>query len=72
MIPINLLPHREARRKAQQRQFLFLTGGAMGIGVVLVVLVHGFAAGACRRDIVSVGAESLAEKLPDLFVVIGQ
>ena len=42
MIPINLLPHREARRKAQQRQFLFLAGGAMGIGVVLVILVHGF------------------------------
>ena len=42
MIPINLLPHREARRKALQRQFLFLAGGAVGIGVVLVVLVHGF------------------------------
>jgi type IV pilus assembly protein PilN len=42
MIPINLLPHREARRKAQQRQFLFLAASAMGIGVVLVVLVHGF------------------------------
>jgi type IV pilus assembly protein PilN len=42
MIPINLLPHREARRKAQQRQFLVLAGGAMGLGVVLVILVHGF------------------------------
>jgi type IV pilus assembly protein PilN len=42
MIPINLLPHREARRKAQQRQFLFLAGGTVGIGAVLVVLVHGF------------------------------
>jgi type IV pilus assembly protein PilN len=42
MIPINLLPHREARRKAQQRQFLFLAGGTVGVGAVLVVLVHGF------------------------------
>jgi type IV pilus assembly protein PilN len=42
MIPINLLPHREARRKAQQRQFLVLAGGTVGLGVVLVVLVHGF------------------------------
>jgi len=41
MIPINLLPHREARRKAQQRQFLVLAGGTLGVGVALVVLVHG-------------------------------
>jgi len=44
MIPINLLPHREARRKAQQRQFLVLAGGAMGVGVALVILVHGLLA----------------------------
>ena len=41
MIPINLLPHREARRKAQQRQFMVLAGGTLGVGVALVVLVHG-------------------------------
>jgi len=44
MIPINLLPHREARRKAQQRQFLALAGGTIGLGVAMVVLVHGFLA----------------------------
>jgi type IV pilus assembly protein PilN len=44
MIPINLLPHREERRKAQQRQFLVLAGGTVGVGVALVVLVHGFLA----------------------------
>jgi len=44
MIPINLLPHREARRKAQQRQFLALAGGTIGLGVAVVVLVHGFLA----------------------------
>ena len=44
MIPINLLPHRQARRKAQQRQFLVLAGGTVGVGVALVVLVHGFLA----------------------------
>jgi type IV pilus assembly protein PilN len=44
MIPINLLPHREARRKAQQHQFLVLAGGAIGVGVALVVLVHGLLA----------------------------
>ena len=41
MIPINLLPHREARRKAQQRQLMVLAGGTLGVGVALVVLVHG-------------------------------
>jgi len=44
MIPINLLPHREARRKAQQRQFLALAGGTLGLGIAVVVLVHGFLA----------------------------
>jgi type IV pilus assembly protein PilN len=44
MIPINLLPHREARRKAQQRQFLVLAGGTLGVGVALAILVHGFLA----------------------------
>jgi type IV pilus assembly protein PilN len=44
MIPINLLPHREARRKAQQRQFLVLAAGTVGLGVAVVILVHGFLA----------------------------
>jgi type IV pilus assembly protein PilN len=42
MIPINLLPHRAARRRAQQRQFLALAGITAAIGVFVVVLVHGF------------------------------
>jgi type IV pilus assembly protein PilN len=44
MIPINLLPHREARRKAQQRQFLAMAAATVGVGVGVVVLVHGFLA----------------------------
>jgi type IV pilus assembly protein PilN len=44
MIPINLLPHREARRKAQQRQFWALGLGTIGLGFAVVVLVHGFLA----------------------------
>lgn len=42
MIPINLLPHRAERRRAQQRQFLALAGIVAAIGVFVVVLVHGF------------------------------
>jgi len=41
MIPINLLPHRAERRKAQQRQFFVLAGAAVGVGALSVVLVHG-------------------------------
>jgi type IV pilus assembly protein PilN len=44
MIPINLLPHRAERRKAQQRQFLAMAGIAAAIGIALVVLVHGLLA----------------------------
>jgi type IV pilus assembly protein PilN len=44
MIPINLLPHRAERRKAQQRQFAALAGATAAIGIGIVVLVHGFLA----------------------------
>jgi type IV pilus assembly protein PilN len=42
VIPINLLPHRAERRKAQQRQFLVMGGVAAAAGIAVVVLVHGF------------------------------
>jgi len=44
VIPINLLPHRAERRKAQQRQFLALAGAVAAIGIGVVILVHGFLA----------------------------
>ena len=44
MIPINLLPHREVRRKAQQRQFFVLAATTVGVGIGAVILVHGFLA----------------------------
>jgi type IV pilus assembly protein PilN len=40
MIRMNLLPVREARRKASQRQQVALLGGAVGIGFVAVVGLH--------------------------------
>ena len=45
MIPINLLPHRAARRKAQQRQFFVLAGLTIGLAAAVVVVVHVFFAG---------------------------
>jgi type IV pilus assembly protein PilN len=45
MIRINLLPHREARRKANRRQLAILTAGVAGIAIGIAVLVHGVIAG---------------------------
>lgn len=42
MIPINLLPHRAARRKAAQKQFAILAGMTVGLAAVIVVTVHTF------------------------------
>ncbi len=41
MIRINLLPHRELKRGARQRQFYIQAGMAAGLGVLIVFLVHG-------------------------------
>ncbi|HTP96509.1 MAG TPA: PilN domain-containing protein [Burkholderiales bacterium] len=40
MIRVNLLPHREVRRKANQRQFFVLAGIVAGIGVLAWYMVH--------------------------------
>ncbi|MBT9612374.1 MAG: PilN domain-containing protein [Burkholderiales bacterium] len=38
MIRINLLPHREEKRKARQQQMLFITGGVAALGALSVLL----------------------------------
>lgn len=38
MIRINLLPHREEKRKARQQQMLFITGGVAVLGALSVLL----------------------------------
>lgn len=42
MIPINLLPHRAARRKAQKQQFFVLAGMTIGLAAAIVIAVHVF------------------------------
>jgi type IV pilus assembly protein PilN len=42
MIPINLLPHRAARRKAQQQQFAILAAMTVALAGVIVFAVHTF------------------------------
>ncbi len=45
MIRVNLLPHREERRKAQRKQLGILAGMVAALGIAIVVLVHGVIAG---------------------------
>ena len=45
MIRVNLLPHREERRKAQRKQLGVLAGMVAALGIAIVVLVHGVIAG---------------------------
>jgi type IV pilus assembly protein PilN len=40
MIRINLLPHREQKRAARQRELAFLAGGASVLGLLMVFMVH--------------------------------
>jgi type IV pilus assembly protein PilN len=42
MIPINLLPHRAARRKAAQKQFAILAAMTVGLAAAIVLAVHTF------------------------------
>lgn len=45
MIRINLLPHREEKRKARRQQFFALTGLLVALGGLIVFLVHSVIAG---------------------------
>ncbi len=45
MIRINLLPHRAEKRRARRTQFYTLGAGAIILGGLVVVLVHGIIAG---------------------------
>lgn len=51
MIPINLLPHRAARRKAQQQQFFVLAGLTLALAGAIVVAVHIFFAGRIENQV---------------------
>lgn len=50
MIRINLLPHREIRRAAQQREFLVMTGFFVGLALAIVVSVHGINSGLLEKQ----------------------
>jgi type IV pilus assembly protein PilN len=50
MIRINLLPHREIRRAAQQRDFLVMAGFFVGLAIAIVVSVHGINSGLIEKQ----------------------
>ena len=45
MIRVNLLPHREEKRKARRQQFFALSGLIAILAILIVVMVHGVIAG---------------------------
>ncbi len=45
MIRINLLPHREIKRKQQQKQFFIMLGFVVGLGVAIWFGVHSYLGG---------------------------
>lgn len=45
MIRINLLPHREEKRKAQRQQFFALSGLIGILAILIIIMVHGVIAG---------------------------
>jgi type IV pilus assembly protein PilN len=45
MIRINLLPHREIRRKQQQKEFFALLGAVIGLGAAAWFAVHSYLGG---------------------------
>ena len=44
-VRVNLLPHREERRKAQRKQLGILAGMVAALAIAIVVLIHGVIAG---------------------------
>jgi type IV pilus assembly protein PilN len=45
LVRINLLPHRELKRAARQRQFIFLAASISVLALLIIVLVHGIIGG---------------------------
>ena len=45
MIRINLLPHREIRRKQQQKEFFIMLGAVVGLGATIWFAIHSYLGG---------------------------
>jgi type IV pilus assembly protein PilN len=50
MIRINLLPHRELKRRERRQQFYVVSGGMIAVGLAIAVLVHTVIGGYVERQ----------------------
>ena len=71
MIKINLLPHREARRKLKKTAFIALLGLSAAAGVVIVMAVGGYNASRIsiqnqRNDLLKVANTELDKKIVEI------
>lgn len=71
MIKINLLPHREARRKHKKAAFIALLAVSAALGVVLVMMVGGYNASQIsiqneRNNVLKTANEDLDKKIVEI------
>ena len=71
MIRINLLPHREARRKQQKQAFVVLMALGAVVGVAIVLMVGGYNARAIsmqnqRNQIITEANKDLDKKIVEI------
>lgn len=71
MIRINLLPHREAKRRQKKAAFLALLGLSAAIGAVIVVMVGGYNASRIsiqneRNNVLSTANAALDKKIAEI------
>ena len=51
MIRINLLPHREIKRKQQQKEFIIMTAAVLGLGAAAWFAVHSYLGGQLEEQV---------------------
>lgn len=77
MIRINLLPHRELKKAALKRQFFFMAGATLALGVVIWLFGHTFLinridAQKGRNDYLKTETSKLDKQLEDIKKLKGQ
>ena len=70
-VRINLLPHREQKRQARQRQFISLAASLVVLGLAIVALVHGVLAAQIenqkdRNDLLKKEIAKLDEQIKEI------
>lgn len=74
---INLLPYREAKRRAARRQFGLAAAATAGMALALVIAVHGVTAGyvlsqKSRNDVITAENKVLDQKIEEIVRLRGE